>query len=104
MGAVSMGGFRLLPKGYDGARLMYKRDLEENAAIEDFSQFYENVQIELSSSYKGFFMLPSIGSWNYNFMGHKYKNKVDCDITIGNPRTYYDDEHRPLHFLDFGTS
>lgn len=30
---------------------------------------YEKVQMLLSDRFLGFFMVPSQGSWNYNFMG-----------------------------------
>lgn len=33
---------------------------------------YEKVQMLLSDRFLGFFMVPSQGSWNYNFMGKIY--------------------------------
>lgn len=42
--------------------------------------FYEKVQMLLSDRFMGFYMVPDVGSWNYNFMvsGAEWLNKGRC--------------------------
>ncbi|KAI5340409.1 hypothetical protein L3X38_019683 [Prunus dulcis] len=62
---------------------------------------YEKVQMLLSDRFLGLFMIPDIGSWNYNFMGTKLTSGMKYDIKLGIPKEYYDQDHRPTHFLQF---
>ena len=63
--------------------------------------FYEKVQMLLSDKFLGFFMVPEAGGWNYNFNGVKLAVHKGFGVTLGNPREFYHEVHRPGHFLDF---
>jgi len=62
---------------------------------------YEKVQMLLSDRFLGFFMVPSDGVWNYNFMGVQHSVGLKYDLKLGNPREYYHEAHRSAHFNNF---
>ena len=94
---------------------------------------YEKVQMLLSDRFLGFFMVPSQGSWNYNFMGKTHVNLIiflfvirqlnintillpfsvitgvrhdpnmKYELQLANPKEFYHEIHRPAHFLNFSS-
>uniref|UniRef100_B9GFN3 PROCT domain-containing protein n=1 Tax=Populus trichocarpa TaxID=3694 RepID=B9GFN3_POPTR len=44
--------------------------------------------------------VPDNGPWNHNFMGVKLTVSMKYGIKLGTPRDYYDEDHRPTHFLE----
>eukprot|EP01006_Ploeotia_vitrea_P041824 TRINITY_DN66575_c8_g6_i1.p1 TRINITY_DN66575_c8_g6~~TRINITY_DN66575_c8_g6_i1.p1 ORF type:complete len:703 (-),score=108.50 TRINITY_DN66575_c8_g6_i1:689-2485(-) len=62
---------------------------------------YEKVQMLLSDTFQGFFMVPDEGSWNYNFQAGSHSQNMKYDLTLGNPKPFYHELHRPNHFLQF---
>ena len=51
----------------------------------------------------GFYMVPDLGSWNYNFQGVKHSAGMKYGLQLANPKEFYHEAHRPNHFLDFST-
>lgn len=51
----------------------------------------------------GFFMVPSQGSWNYNFMGVRHESTMKYELALRNPKEFYHEVHRPSHFLNFAS-
>ena len=51
----------------------------------------------------GFFMVPSQGSWNYNFMGVRHETTMKYELALRNPKEFYHEVHRPSHFLNFAS-
>jgi len=65
----------------------------------------------------GFYMVPDVGSWNYNFMGVKHTPNMKYNLKLANPKVrddqmfgdseklflqeFYNESHRPTHFLEF---
>ena len=49
----------------------------------------------------GFFMVPDSGVWNYNFIGLKIDPGSEFSYTLGCPKDFYHESHRPSHFLGF---
>jgi pre-mRNA-processing factor 8 len=49
----------------------------------------------------GFYMVPDVGSWNYNFQGVKLNVNAGYGLKLANPREFYHEDHRPVHFLEF---
>lgn len=45
--------------------------------------------------------IPDNGPWNYNFMGVKHTVSMKYGVKLGTPREYYNEDHRPTHFLEF---
>jgi len=53
--------------------------------------------------FMGFYMVPDVGSWNYNFQGVKHQPNMKYGLKLANPKEFYHEVHRPKHFLDFST-
>lgn len=100
-GSCSLTAYKLTPSGFEWGSSIK----EENAA--DISGYlpthYEKVQMLLSDRFLGFFLVPTgpTPSWNYNFTGVKHSRTMNYDLTLGNPKEYYHEIHRPSHFLNF---
>ena len=46
-------------------------------------------------------MTPSDDVWNYNFMGVQHSPSMSYDLKLATPLSFYDERHRPYHFLNF---
>jgi pre-mRNA-processing factor 8 len=64
---------------------------------------YEKVQMLLSDRFYGYFMIPTEGSWNYNFRGVKHSASMRYSLQLGVPKEFYNEYHRPTHFLNFSS-
>lgn len=65
-GSCSLTAYKLTPSGYDWGR--NNKDTGNNPRGY-LPSHYEKVQMLLSDRFLGFFMVPTQGSWNFNFMG-----------------------------------
>ena len=64
---------------------------------------FEKQSLLLSDRLQGFFMVPEGGrSWNYNFRGIEHQTSMKYGLELGHPLEFYDEIHRPNHFLTFG--
>ncbi len=43
----------------------------------------------LSDKFLGFFMVPSAGSWNYNFIGARHDVNMKYELQLANPKEFY---------------
>ena len=43
----------------------------------------------LSDRFLGFYMVPDVGSWNYNFMGVKHQTTMKYGLKLDNPKEFY---------------
>ncbi|KAL9642017.1 hypothetical protein ABK040_004070 [Willaertia magna] len=98
-GSCNLTAHKLTAEGYDWGRK--NKDLSEEPQGFNHASFYEGVQLILSESYMGFFMVPEEGSWNYYFMGYGHTENMDYNVTLGVPKEFYHEVHRPHHFLNF---
>jgi len=99
-GSCSLTAYRTTPPGFEWG----KANREQMSNYQGFAPvFYEKVQMLLSDFFLGFFMVPDIGSWNYNFMGVKHSPNMKYGIKLDNPKEFYHEMHRPAHFLNFST-
>ena len=53
----------------------------------------------LSDRFLGFFMVPSQGSWNYNFMGVRHDPNMKYELQLANPKEFYHKVHKQVHFF-----
>lgn len=64
---------------------------------------FEKQALMLSDRLHGFFMVPEDGrSWNYNFRGVEHNETMSYGVELGVPLAFYDETHRPNHFVGFG--
>jgi len=95
--SCSLSAFRVTGKGLEWGKA-HQDSNDFNSFLPAFS---EKLQLLLSDMFLGFFMVPDVGSWNYNFMGVKHHSAMKYGVTLGNPKEFYNPEHRPSHFLNF---
>lgn len=100
-GSCSLSAYKLSPQGYDWG--CAHRDADASMAVPAgyTSSHFEKVQLLLSDKFLGFFLVPDMGSWNYNFMAMKHNPKMTYGVRNGNPLEFYHESHRTKHFLDF---
>ena len=100
-GSCSLRAYQLTPSGYEWGQA--NRDADAVSAVPPgfATSHYEKVQLLLSDRYSGFFLVPEVGSWNYNFMRVKHSSDMSYRLRVGNPKEFYDETHRPMHFLQF---
>ena len=65
-GSVSLTAYRLTPSGYEWGKNNTDRGNNPKGYL---PSHYEKVQMLLSDRFLGYYMVPSNGIWNYNFMG-----------------------------------
>jgi pre-mRNA-processing factor 8 len=98
-GSCSLTAYKLTPQGYDwGCK---NRDTGALNAQGYSPACYERVQMLLSDRFLGFFMVPDDDIWNYNFMGVKHSVGMEYGLKLGVPREFYNEVHRPGHFVTF---
>ena len=49
-------------------------------------------------------MVPEGGAWNYNFNGQNFSVNMRYTLMLDNPKDFYNETHRMIHFLDFAGS
>uniref|UniRef100_A0A183BZ37 MPN domain-containing protein n=1 Tax=Globodera pallida TaxID=36090 RepID=A0A183BZ37_GLOPA len=97
-GSVSLTSYRLTPSGYEWGRNNTDKGNNPKGYL---PSHYEKVQMLLSDRFLGYFMVPSAGGWNYNFMGVRHDVNMQYDVCLSAPKEFYHEDHRPLHFHNF---
>lgn len=101
-GSCSLTAYKVTSAGYEWGK---KNKESQMGNYQNYSPYYfEKVQLLLSDFFLGFFMVPDVGSWNYNFMGVKHSTNMKYGLKLENPKDFYHEIHRPAHFLQFGVS
>ena len=81
-GSCSLTAYKLTPSGYEWGRQNTDKGNNPKGYL---PSHYEKVQMLLSDRFLGFFMVPTQGSWNYNFMGAKLSPNMTYEIKLANP-------------------
>ena len=100
-GSCSLTGYRLTAAG-----LKWGRDNKDITSSQANPTGYhtshaERVQLLLTDTFVGFWMVPEGGVWNYNFMGVKHKADMEYRVNVDVPIDFYDPKHRKNHFMNF---
>uniref|UniRef100_A0A6A7G0N0 Pre-mRNA-processing-splicing factor 8A n=2 Tax=Hirondellea gigas TaxID=1518452 RepID=A0A6A7G0N0_9CRUS len=98
-GSCSLTAYKLSPRGFQWGK--EHRDSEGKNPIGYLPTHYEKVQMLLSDRFLGFYMVPDVECWNYNFMGMKHTKNMNWALKLENPKPFYDERHRTAHFLKF---
>jgi len=99
-GSCSLTAYKLTSTGYEWGR----KNKDQSSNPQGYAPtHYEKVQMLLSDRFLGFYMVPDVGSWNYNFMGVKHQTTMKYGIKLDNPKEFYHEMHRPVHFLQFAS-
>ncbi len=100
-GSVSLSAWALTPNGYKwGAE---NKDIGSDQPQGFTTTMGIKRKLLLSPRYKGFFLVPDNGKWNYSFMGSSFAGleKKSVHVKLDTPTPFYSDQHRPLHFQNF---
>ncbi|XP_029055489.1 pre-mRNA-processing-splicing factor 8 [Osmia bicornis bicornis] len=99
-GSCSLTAYKLTPSGFEWGKQNTDKGNNPKGYL---PSHYEKVQMLLSDRFLGFFMVPSQGSWNYNFMGVRHDPNMKYELQLANPKEFYHEIHRPAHFLNFSS-
>ncbi|ODA82641.1 hypothetical protein RJ55_01149 [Drechmeria coniospora] len=100
-GSVSMAAWGLTPQGYRwGAE---NKDTQSNEPQGFAHTMGEKRKMLLSPRFRGFFLVPDDGRWNYSFLGSTFAGmeKKAVHVKLDTPLPFYNDHHRPVHFQSF---
>ncbi|CRK09975.1 hypothetical protein BN1723_009111 [Verticillium longisporum] len=100
-GSVSLSAWGLTPQGYKwGAE---NKDLGSDQPQGFTTSMGTKRKLLLSPRFRGFFLVPETGKWNYSFMGSAFAGmeKKPVHVKLDTPLPFYSDQHRPIHFHSF---
>ncbi|KAH8910332.1 pre-mRNA processing splicing factor 8 [Coniochaeta sp. PMI_546] len=100
-GSVSLSAWALTPQGYKwGAE---NKDVGIDQPQGFTTTMGEKRKLLLSPRFKGFFLVPDNGRWNYSFMGSAFGGieKKPVHVKLDTPAPFYSHVHRPIHFVSF---
>ncbi|KIH90499.1 pre-mRNA-processing factor 8 [Sporothrix brasiliensis 5110] len=100
-GSVSLSAWGLSPQGFSWG--VQNKDTQSDQPQGFTTSMGEKRKLLLSPKYKGFFLVPENGRWNYSFMGSDFAGlaKKSVHVKLDTPQPFYSDQHRPLHFQNF---
>lgn len=84
-GSCSLTAYKLTPSGYEWGRQNKDSNLNPQGYL---PTHYERVQMLLSDRFMGFYMVPDLGSWNFNFMGVKHTTNMKYGLKLANPKVF----------------
>ncbi|CCK70335.1 U4/U6-U5 snRNP complex subunit PRP8 KNAG_0E00670 [Huiozyma naganishii CBS 8797] len=98
-GSISLSAYNLTDEGFAWG-------LQNQEVIDMMPQGFEptfskHAQLLLSDRIMGNFMVPYEQIWNYALMGASFNANLEVDIDLGIPLEFYNELHRPVHFLQF---
>ena len=97
-GSCTLSSYKILPSGYKWG---VSKTLETPDLNGYLPSMFVRTQMLLSDRFLGFFMVPSEGSWNYNFLGARWQPAMTYRLKLGNPLPFYHEQHRTTHFQSF---
>jgi pre-mRNA-processing factor 8 len=100
-GSVSLSAWGLTTQGYKwGAE---NKDVQSDQPQGFTTTMGEKRKLLLSPRFRGFFLVPDDGKWNYSFMGSAFAGmeKKPVRVKLDTPLPFYSDQHRPVHFHSF---
>ncbi|KAI1109988.1 pre-mRNA processing splicing factor 8 [Nemania sp. NC0429] len=100
-GSVSLSAWALTPHGYKWG--VENKDIGSDQPQGFTTSMGIKRKLLLSPRYKGYFLVPENGKWNYSFMGSSFAGleKKPVHVKLDTPLPFYSDQHRPLHFQNF---
>ncbi|KAK3340044.1 pre-mRNA processing splicing factor 8 [Neurospora tetraspora] len=100
-GSVSLSAWALTPQGFKWG--VENKDVASDQPQGFTTSMGEKRQLLLSEKFRGFFLVPDGGKWNYSFMGSAFGGleKKPVHVKLDTPMPFYSDQHRPIHFSSF---
>ena len=69
--------------------------------LDESSHNLVKTQILLSRKFCGFWLVPELGLWNFQFMASKFSKNMRTNFVVNKPLDFFARQHRPIHFLSF---
>ncbi|KAI1337831.1 pre-mRNA processing splicing factor 8 [Xylariaceae sp. FL0016] len=100
-GSVSLSAWALSPQGYGWG--VENKDIGSDQPQGFTTSMGIKRKLLLSPRFRGYFLVPEDGKWNYSFMGSSFAGleKKSVHVKLDTPVSFYSDQHRPLHFQNF---
>ncbi|KAI1265231.1 pre-mRNA processing splicing factor 8 [Xylariaceae sp. FL1019] len=100
-GSVSLSAWALTPGGYKWG--VENKDIGSDQPQGFTTSMGIKRKLLLSPRFKGYFLVPENGKWNYSFLGSSFAGleKKPVHVKLDTPMPFYSDQHRPLHFQNF---
>jgi pre-mRNA-processing factor 8 len=100
-GSVSLSAWGLTPQGYKWG--VENKDIQSDQPQGFTTTMGDKNKLLLSPRFRGFFLVPDDGKWNYSFMGSAFAGmeKKAVHVKLDTPLPFYSDQHRPVHFHSF---
>jgi len=64
-------------------------------------KYYEPIRIIITKKYNCYYIVPENNIWNYYFIRDLWIFIKNSKYKIGNPLRYYNEFHRPFHFINY---
>ena len=101
-GSCSLAAYKITSSGYDWAKKQPSaQDINPQGYL---PTHYQRVKMILSDRFTGFFLVPTLDSWNYNFKGVRFQPENKYCLEPGVPRGFYSENHRPNHLMSQRTN
>lgn len=96
-GSCTLAAYKITASGYHWAKR--QASVTELNPTDFMPTFYNSVKLILSDSFSGFFLVPTHGSWNYNFKGVRFQPENKYSLEPAVPMDFYTEFHRPDHLM-----
>ncbi len=100
-GSCTLSSYKILPSGYKWG---LTKVLDAPDLTGYLPSMFSRSQMLLSDRFLGFFLVPSEGSWNYNFKGASWQPAITYKLKLAGPLPFYAEAHRVTHFQSFASS
>ncbi|SCU79447.1 LADA_0B00716g1_1 [Lachancea dasiensis] len=98
-GSISLSAYTMSEEGFEWG--LSNKDIFDPSP-EGFEPTHsEHAQLMLSDKINGYFLVPAADTWNYAFMGAAFDSRGTCDLKLDVPLEFYNELHRPVHFMQF---
>nr|BAS01665.1 splicing factor PRP8 [Lotharella vacuolata] len=92
-----ISGFRLNVTGFEWIINNNFKILSENI----IKKYYEPIRLIITKKQNSYYYIPKKGIWNYYFLRDLWVLITNFEYKIGNPIEYYNEFHRPFHFINY---
>jgi pre-mRNA-processing factor 8 len=91
--SCTLSAYRLTPSGIE-----WGKNCNDEQYRDANTSHAERAALLLSDKFQGFYMVPDGRPWNYNFIGVKFTQNMAYSLKLDNPKEFYHEAHRPVHF------
>ncbi|CAN3368761.1 pre-mRNA-splicing factor 8 [Diutina catenulata] len=98
-GAIRLEGYHLRSSGLEWGKAYGAHSFSGETGTSSTDDLITPAQVVLTDQIAGAFLVPQNKFWNFYFMGSLWEPSRAFKMRVDSPWAFYEDEHRPLHFL-----